>query len=602
MIKKQNIVSLLNRDFAGLKKDLIEYSKAYASGSFTDFNESSPGMTILEFCAYIGDNLNFYLDQAFKESGDSATQLENIQANAKMRGYRPLGKRAASGKMAVAIQVPATTDNIGNVVPSDSYTPSLLKGSQAVSKNNKFFETLEDIDFTASLGRNVTGSQFDSDTGLPTHFAIQKFVNITAGKTVTENFSINEFERFKKLELSQEDVIEIISVFDSSGNEWFEVDYLAQDWVFTSKTNENLDNSAVPYVLKLKTVPRRFIVDRDIVSNRTKLIFGSGDGVNFDDELIPNISSYSLPLAGRKSFSSISIDPVNFLNTRSLGLSPYNTIITVTYRVGGGADTNVPARSINQMSSAIFSWASTSLDAVKKGAVEGSIGCLNLESTSGGGETETIFEIKSNASAHFSSQQRIVTREDIISRVVSLPSKFGKIEKAFVENASNTLSYNIYILSSDENGNLSFASQTLKNNLVEYLKKYKILTDGINILDAKILNIKLNYGIVVDPGKNKSQILLACNRELKKYFSKEKSQIMSAIVISDIISIINNVNGVSSVYEVSFTNVFGTVSTFEYSNEKFSIAEYLKDGMLMCPQRSIFEIKYPEKDIVGSAK
>lgn len=602
-VRKERLISLLNRDFKSFKRDLITYSKAYASGSFTDFNESSPGMTFLEFASYVGDGLNYYIDQAFNEGGDSAKQLKNVQANAKMRGYKPQGKRPSVGQLSWAIQVPATVDSFGRVVPDDAYTPTLLKGSQAVAKNGTIFETLEDVYFTASLGRQVTGSQFDATTGLPTHFALQKSVDVVAGQTVSETFTVTNFQAFRRIDLGPEDVIEVISVTDSDGNEWFEVDYLAQDWIFVAETNENSDADVVPYVMRLQSAPRRFVVDRDITTGISTLVFGSGDGLSYDDELVPNVASYALPLAGRRTFNSFSIDPQNFLRTRSLGLSPHNTTLTVTYRIGGGSESNVPARSARQVSAAELSWSSTNLDALKKGAVEGSIGCINLVSMTGGGPAETIREIKVNAAAYFAAQNRAVTREDIIARCLSIPAKFGRPEKVFVKpSATGRFAYDIHLLSLDVEGKLSIATPTLKSNLATYIRKFKMLTDGVNILDADILDIRVYFGVTVSQGRNRSEVLLNCSQVLAEYFAQDKMQIGEPIIVSDVIAVLNSVPGVVSVYELSFANVFGVTDGLSYSDDRFSISDNMRDGMLICPSEAIFQVKYPNRDIVGSAR
>jgi hypothetical protein len=602
-VKKERIVSLTNRDFKSLKRDLINFGRAYASGSFTDFNESSPGMAVLEFLAYVGDGLHFMLDQAFNESGDGATQVSNVAANAKSRGYRPQGKRPSVGTVHWAIEVPASVDSFGRVVPDDSYTPILLKGSQGLAQNGTPFETLEDVYFTASLGREVTGSRFDSSTGIPTHFALRKAVDVVAGKTVTETFTVTDFQQFRRIDLGYEDVIEVIEILDEEGNEWFEVDYLAQDWVFTAETNAGDDGDLVPYVMKLQSAPRRFIVDRDIVTGVSTLVFGSGDGVSFDDELVPNVASYALPLAGRRTFNSFNIDPQNFLKTRSLGLSPHNNTLTVRYRVGGGAETNVPARTVRQPLAASLSFASTNLNAVTKGTVESSVGCINLSSMKGGGPAETVREIKANSAAFFAAQSRAVTREDIVARTLSLPSKFGKIEKAYVKPAEfGRYSYDIHLLAADADGNLTLATPTLKSNLATYMRKFKMLTDGVNILDASILDIRVHFGVVVATGKNRSEVLLNCTARLSDYFKRDSMQIGQPIVVSDVVSVLQDTLGVVSVYEVSFTNVFGTEGGLSYSDDRFPIGDNLKDGMLVCPIGSIFQVKYPTRDIVGSAR
>lgn len=602
-VRKERIVSLLNRDFKSLKRDLITFANAYATASFTDYNEASPGMSILEFAAYVGDGLNYYIDQAFNEGGDSATQLKNVVANAKSRGYRPQGKRPAVGQLSWAIVVPATVDAFGSVRPDDSYTPVIMKGSQGVAKNGAPFETLDDIPFTASLGRSVTGSSFDPTTGIPTSFAIQRTVDVVAGKTVEESVSVSDFVPFRRMDLAQADVIEVISVIDSQENEWFEVDYLAQDWIFIPETNTNSDSDTVPYVLKLQTAPFRFIVDRDITTGVSTLVFGSGDGVNFDDELVPNVASYALPLAGRRTFNNFAVDPQNFLKTRSLGLSPHNTTLAITYRVGGGSETNVPARSIRQVSKAILSFPSNNLDTLLKGRVEGSVGCLNFGSMTGGGPPETIREIKSNSAAFFAAQSRVVTREDIVARSLSIPSKFGKPEKVFVKPSGvGRFAYDIHVLSLDVDGVLSKATVTLKSNLATYLRKFKMLTDGINILDADILDIRVHFGVTVTPGRNRSEVLLSCTDRLTEYFSQDRIQIGQPIIVSDVVSVLNGTAGVTAVYEVSFRNVFGFSDGLSYSDDRFNLTNNLQDGMLICPPEAIFQVKYPAKDIVGSAK
>lgn len=596
-------ISLLNRDFRGFKRDLLTYGKAYATGSITDYNESSPGMAMLEFAAYVGDGLSYYLDYAFNESGDGAVEVENVQSNAKQLGYRPLGKRPSVGTLHWAVEVPATVDLQGRVIPDDAFTPILLKGSQGVAKNGTIFETLEDVHFTASLGREVTGSAFDAVSGAPTHFAIRKQVDVVAGRTIEESFTISDFAQFRKIQLGQPDVIEIIDVFDSQENEWFQVDYLAQDWVFVNQTNLNDDADNVPYVMRLQSAPRRFIVDRDITSGISTMIFGSGDGLSYDDELVPNVAAYSLPLAGRSSLSSFSIDPQNFLRTRSLGLSPHNTTITVRYRVGGGEETNVPARAIRQAAAARLSFPSSNLDPMKKGRVEGSVGCINLSSMGGGGPPETVREIKANGAAYFAAQNRAVTREDIIARVLSIPAKFGRPEKVFVKTSEDSqFSYDVHVLSIDSEGYLTRAYPTLKSNIATYLKKFRMLTDGVNILDANILDLRCHFGILAAPGKNRSEVISNCILVLQERLRLEMMQIGQPIIISDIISLLQSVAGVVSVYELTFTNVFGVIDGLSYSDSRFNISDSLRDGMLICPPEAIFQMKYPSKNIIGSAR
>lgn len=598
-------IKYLNRDFQSFKRDLIKFSQAHHSGVFQDFNESSVGMALLEFPCYIGDVLSYYQDYQFNElKQQSARQIENVVSFAKSLGYRPLGKRAAHTLEAFFVEVPATTDTLGNVVPNEAYSPALMKGSK-VSGPGGVYETLDDVFFSSSLDRSVTGSRYDSSTGLPTHFALRKDVEIAAGETVTDSFTVNDFVPFKTIELTQPDVIEVVSVVDADGNEWFEVDYLAQETVFDAVLNPDPDNDVVPYILRLLPAPRRFITDRDPLTAKTSLIFGSGDGLNFDDQLIPNLADLSLPLAGRRTFTTFALDPQNFLKTRGLGLSPFNTSLTIKYRVGGGSQTNAPARTIKTVVDAKLDFSSTSLDPPTMGAVKTSIECVNPSPAIDGAPEETIPEIKANSAAFFAAQNRVVTREDFIARILTLPAKFGKPEKVYVKrNRVSALSHDIHILSKDANGHLTTASDTLKNNIRTYLTAFRMLTDGVNLLDADILNLRVNFGIVVTPRfrAHPSEVLTKCIAVIREYLDVDRTQIAQPISISDLQSKIQGVLGVVSVFELRFTNVFGDIDKLPYSDVRFDVTANTKNNILYCPENSIFEVKYPSRDIVGVSK
>ena len=612
---KERAIKYLGRDFQSSKRDLMEFTKAHHSGVFQDFNETSPGMALLELTAYIGDVLSHYQDMQFEEmKQESARQIDNVTSFAKGLGYRPSGKRAARGIVSVFCEVPATTVN-GARVPDEAFSPILRTSSKFQGPNGVVFESLNDVFFSASAPtentskyRMVTGSQYDATTGLPTHFALRKDVEVIAAQTVNDSFQIGNFEQFKTVILSQEDVVEVLSVKDSDGNDWYQVDYLPQEVIFDASVNTDADSNVVPYVLKLRAVPRRFVIDRDPISNKTSLIFGSGDGTNFDDELIPNVADFALPISGRSNFTTFSLDPQNFLKTSTLGLSPYNTTLSVDYRVGGGSQTNVPPGSIKSVSEALLDFTVTGLNPGKRSDVEGSIECLNVKKTEGGAPEETISEIKANSPAFFAAQNRAVTREDYIARVFSMPAKFGKVEKAMVHrDAINALALDIHVLSKDENGNLAQATETLINNLKRYLAPYRMLTDGVNILRTDIINLKIDFGVVVSPKYNRTEVLAKCLSVLKDHLSVDNMAIGQPIVMSDLSSLLQNVIGVISVYSLSIKSAFGQMDGLVYEDNtgrsvRFDTQAWTQNGILYCPEGKIFQIKYPNKDINGESK
>ncbi len=340
------------------------------------------------------------------------------------------------------------------------------------------------------------------------------------------------------------------------------------------------------------------------MTRKTSLIFGSGDGVNFDDELLPNLADLALPLAGRRTFTSVALDPQNFLKTRSLGLSPFNTTLTVTYRIGGGPQTNVPPGTIRSVDEAVLDFTSTGLDTSKKAAAVSSLDTTNTNKTDGGASEESISEIKANSGAHFAAQDRVVTREDYISRVMTLPAKFGKPEKVYVKQDSiNPTAMDIHVLTKDADGHLTQATTTLNQNIKTYIAPKRMLSDGINILKANIINLGLNFGVVISPKFNRTEVLAKCLSVARDHLHIDRMQIGSPIVMSVISREIQNVMGVISVYRLEFRNIIGSrADGTSYSSTRFDVRGATANGILYCPDNSIFEVKYAARDILGESR
>jgi hypothetical protein len=337
-VKKRNI-KYLNRDFSSFKTSFIEHLKIYFPDTYNDFNESSVGMMLTELAAYFGDNISFYLDKRFNESfTETAFEGKNILKHAKQLGFKSFGKTAAQGVVDCFIKVPSLVAN-GKPGPDMRYAGKIKKGAKLKNKVGKTYETLVDLDFSKvniNDSRYVQVGERDPQTNKPRNFVLKVVgVDIKAGETTTATFSAGNYKRFAKFTLSDDDVLEILKIMDSEGNRWYEVDFLAQDTLFDSNTNTGSDATDVPYVLKLRSVPFRFISEYDFSSGKTSFTFGSGDAQSFDGELIPDLGELSLPTFGKETFTDFSIDPQNFLKTRTLGLAPVNTTLTVTYRVGG---------------------------------------------------------------------------------------------------------------------------------------------------------------------------------------------------------------------------------------------------------------------------
>ena len=604
---KKRDIKYLNRDFQSLKQDFIEHLRIYFPDTVQDFNESNTAMIFLELVAFMGDNLSFYLDRRFEESFiETAKESKNVFKHAKQLGYKVSGKAPATGKVDGFLRVPAiTTDQ--EVKPDMRYAGEIIKGAKCKGGNGVVYETVDRIDFSTVDSSNpffVQVGDVDSATKTPISFVLKvEGIDIKAGETKTHEFIVAEHKSFRKLTLPDEDVIEILSVIDSDGNEWYEVDYLAQDTVFTGLANTGDASTEVPTILKLKSVPYRFVSEYDVSTNKTSFIFGTGDAEVFDGELIPNLGDLSLPLFGRDAFSGFSIDPQNFLKTRTMGLAPVNTTLTVSYRVGGGIDTNAGSEEVDSVISSIFDVGNSTLDLAVIKDVGASFEIVNPAPIEGGRDQLSNDEIRQLSSANFATQNRIVTTPDFIVRSMSMPAKYGSIFRVNAKpSVLNRSAIELIVLSKDSNGHVSVAPADLKSNLKTYLSKFRMMTDAIEILDGEVINVAIDFEILSVPGANKVETLANCITSLKSFFEIDSWQINQPINLTDVSSVLSAIPDVLSIIKLDFVNRIGNYDSRGYSSTSHNIRENTQNGIVYAKENAIFEVKYLGKDIFGVAK
>ncbi len=606
-VQKRRSIRYFGKDFETLKKELSDHLKVYFPDIYQDFNESSVGIMLAELMAFIGDNLGFYLDRKFNESFiESARESRSVAKHARQLGFKAFGKSAATGNVSAFIKVPARTVN-SQIIPDMRFAGTIKKGAKLKSKTGKTFETLVDVDFSSVDINNpkfvVVGDR-NPTTQQPTTFVLRRNgVSVKAGETKSATFNVGSYEAFKRISLVDDDVLDIISVRDADNNIWYEVDFLAQDTVFDSVVNTGADTSDVPYVMKLRSVPYRFVSEYDIFTRKTALKFGSGDAQKFDGELIPNLGDLSLPLLGRDTFTDFTIDPQNFLKTRTLGLAPVNTTMTVRYRVGGGLDTNAGSHEITTVAESVFAVGDSTLSTATVKDVGSSFAVVNNNPIRGGRDELTVDEMRELISAFFAAQGRTVTAEDFIARALSMPAKFGSVFRAHARaSAINKNAVELIVLSQDSSGYVTTAPSSLKNNLKSYLGRFRMLTDAVELLDGEIINLAIELAILTNPDFNKSEVLANCLDELIQQFKIKKWQINQPIVKSQLKSLVQQVPGVESVYTLNFINRIGNFDNRSYSSTSYNIKANTKSGILYCKDNAIFEVKYPLKDIFGVAK
>src|SRR3990167_4097380 len=605
-IKNVSARSYLIKDRDAFLADLVSYAKTFYPDQINDFSEAGIGGLFMDMAASVGDNLSFYLDHQFHElSVDTAVESKNIQRHIRNAGVKITGNSPAVVDVTFALIVSAVKNGT-RYVPTESELPIILEGTIVTANNGIKFELTEELDFNSkdkagNFIAKIIINDVDSN-GAPETFILQMTAVCVSGTRVVESFGIENIHiPFRTITLSNENITDVVSVVDTEGNKYYEVDSLTQDTVFIGILNTNEDGDLVKENLEIIPAPYRFTKSVNIVTKLTTLQFGSGDANSLDDDVIPDPSEFAIPLYGKKNFSRFTIDPGNLLQTRTLGISPVNTSISVDYRHGGGLLHNVSVGSVRFLDKLLIKFPGNPSSATAT-TIRASIDVNNFTRASGGENAPTLSELKEKVPSYRNAQSRIVTKEDLLARVYTMPSNFGRVFKAGVRsNPLNPLATQLFIISRDADGNLVVSPDALKKNLRVFLNQFRMISDAIDILDARVINISIEFKVALQPSATKNVVLQDIISRLQRYFAIENFQIDQPIQLDDVNNIIFNSPGVMSVLDIRAKNMFGTVLERSYSGSKFDVASNIKKRLVIGPPGSIFEIKYPQFDIIGTA-
>jgi hypothetical protein len=652
-------IKYLSKDFASFRSNLIEYSKTYFPKTYSDFNEASPGMMFIEMASYLGDILSYYTDDSLKESLMLyAEDKQNVIALSNYLGYKPKVTSPAIVTIAVYQLAPSIGSGEDNRPDSDYYLRIREGMVVEAAKTNVQFRTTELVDFNDATDREIT--VYTDSAGEATQYLIKKYVKAISAtlKTVTKTFSSPQ--QFSKINLADKNVIDVFDVRDANGGKWYQVPYLAQEMVYvdypvSEQTDKDLAQfkDSVSNILKVLKTSKRYVtkINQD---NTTTLVFGGGNSTN-DEVLIPSTKNVGLGLNSSIDKMSSTFDPANFLRTSSYGQAPSNTTLTISYLVGGGVSSNVSKGELTSIKRIEFDddvKTFSQNESTLYNKMKASVAVDNETPATGGRGEETIDEIRENALANFGSQGRAVTRKDYQVRALALPPKYGGIAKAYcspdgqLDNNSpgsllkdtdsieelmgvvnmvkdqnlsdaetreevkrllkskkgspgeknNPFAINLYILGYNSDKNLSILNRAVKENLKTYIGEYRMLTDGINIIDGYVINIGLDFEIRVYGGYNKREVLAKCISELKQYFNIDNWTFNMPINISAIEILLASIEGVQSVPKCEVTNK----CLGKYSEHSYDIQAATK-GKMVYPSvdPSVFEVKFPNKDLKG---
>lgn len=608
-------IKYFNRDFAGLKNLLVDFSKTYFPNTYNDFSPSSPGMMFMEMSAYVGDVLSFYLDNQIQETFlQYAKQSTSLYSLAYMLGYRPKVTKAAAVNIDFYQQIPSKL--VGSTyVPDLDYALLFAENTQLkTTSGDNYFIVQDSVDFSFSSSYDPTEiTVYQISAGNPQYYLLKKTKKAISAQIQTATYSFGLPQAFSTVTLQNQNIIEILDIVDSDGNIWYEVPYLGQEMVYTPLKNTNTNDPNLytdpdaPYLMQLEKIQRRFTT-RFTSENTLEIQFGSGTTADVDEVITPNPNNVGLGLPYEQSKLTTAFDPTNFLYTDTYGIAPSNTTLTVRYLVGGGVTANIEAGTLTSLvNTTNINFINNNLNTTTANYIFSTIAVNNPKAASGGGDGDTLEEIRQNTLVAHQAQLRNVTPNDYLIRALSMPSNYGSVAKAFVQPvkaSDNTLpgqiptTLNLYVLGYNASGYLNQVSDAVKQNLSTYLSEYRIAGDSVSIKDGYVINIGCDFEVVVRPNYINSEVLINCLAELKAFFNTENWQFNQPIILRDLYILLDKVPGVQTVKSVTISNKTGITQGYSEFAYDTSIAT---QGNVIYPSIDpmIFEVKYPDTDIKG---
>jgi hypothetical protein len=532
-----------------------------------------------------------------------------------MLGYRPKVTSAAIVNLDVYQQLPASGPSYA---PDFNYAVIIDEGMQVRSNINtsNFFYSPNKVDFSLSSSINPTDiSVYTTVGGNPNTYLLKKTTPAISGQVKTTTLTFGAAERFPIRTIEDTNIIEILSITDSNGNKWYEVPYLAQDYILNPVQNTALnypqlyqEANQVPYILERISVPRRFV---SRFKNDSTLELEFGAGITAVSGSVPNPFNVGIGTVNGIDLLNTAFDPTNFVTNDSYGLAPVNITLTISYLVGGGAAANVQVNELTYISAITSAFVGT-VNPVLAQTIRDSIASNNTTVAVGGGDGDSPESLKLNTLASFPSQMRAVTQQDYLGFVLGMPPKFGQVAKAYVTKDTATfaeylvgqpgerdpLATSIYLLSYNTDGQFTTPGTALLKNIQTYLEQYRMLTDTVILKPGYIVNIQVSFDIIVRPNYTSRDVIANCLTVLRAYFNRENWQINQPVILSEIYTLIDQVAGVQTVQKVQINNISGTNSG--YSQYSYDISAATLNGVIYPSlDPSVFEVKYPDVDIQG---
>ena len=593
---KTTPIKYTSRDYDSIQKDLINHAKRNYSETWKDFSKGTVNSLLVDTVAYVGDVLSYYLDYQVNESFiDTAIEFKNIRKHARALGYKYSGNSNSYGTITVFCLVPAVGDG---TAPDFTYMPTVKRGTSFEAINGGVFTLTEDLRLD-NPKNDIVAARFNATTGATTYFAVKAYSQVVSGvfNQIIVDLTNSTFKKFRKIRAGGPNITDILSVTDSDGNKFYEVENLAQEVVFEQTTNKDAATDGVRSILKPYIASRRFVIEQDDTGTYLQFGFGSEDDVQ---QGLADPSQVAIKMHGKRTITSLSFDPSKLLGTSTLGIAPGATSLTIIAKSNNKENTSAGVNTVTTVANRIVAFDNPqTLSPVKMNTVIGSLEVTNNEPLVGSTTEITNEELKQRAKTYYSTQNRAVTRQDYESMIYNMPNKFGLIKRVSVVNdpSASNRRLAIYLISEGNDGNLVLANEKIKNNVKNWIIQYKSLNDVIDLYDAKIVNFGINFKVAVDHRFSQFDIIGRCIKRIKDYYSNQL-YIGEPIYITRLYSVLSKVEGVSDVKKVNVFQKYGG----SYSDTNINFNEALsQDGTyIKTPKNVIMELKFPNMDIKGN--
>lgn len=594
-------ISYATRDFAGLRQELVNLTKEYYPDLVKNTNDASIFSVLLDLNAAVADNLHFHIDRVWQETMlDFAQQRQSLFHIAKTYGIKIPGNRPSVTLVDFSINVPVRGDK-----EDERYLGNIKTGAQ-ISGGGQIFETIADIDFSNPFNdkgepNRLKIPNFDANNTLVS-YTITKREAVVNGVSRVYRRVITELDQkpFLKLYLPEQNVLGVSAIihkegtsfganpttseFMSTTNKWYEVKSLIQDKVFIPDATSVSDKDnfkAGTY----KSVTNKFITEYT-PEGYFSLTFGSGNV-----EPLDNLDNYMT--------NSLKVNLASYLNNTSLGAIPKaNSTIFVKYRIGGGKDSNLGVNVINSVDNVEFDVSGP--NSSYNTQVIQSLRVSNITPAVGGADQPTIEELRNMISYNFAAQNRAVTLNDYKSLIETMPSTFGAPAKVNVMEEDNKV--RVKLLSYDDKGNLTdIVSNTLKNNIINYLSEYRMINDYIDIASGEVIDLSLQMDLIIDKNENPTDIIRTAIQNTTDFFAIEKRKMGDPLFLGDLIREVGAINGVVNVVDIRVFNLIGgnySSSEVAQSYKDQNTKEIQQSDMtIFMKSNQIFQIRFPNVDI-----